>query len=237
MKQILTAFTTWMQANNATWPAFVWHACLVAVASILAIAALNLLNYGVAAEIAQDVLKQVALCTAVIGCMGFAIVLFVPIVTASKEVFTTTANQVKELPEQAEWSPSIGVDNLVVWNGVKWPDAEYSNRHLMALSARHSAKWNVIISPFDDIVKIIMANPKDDLVFSRGAEPFLSKLEENDRVPDIDHKLEDFTAYQKYVNWFCPRFVLWATDEKLLKDTVGATKIHYQIEQLKAEQL
>jgi hypothetical protein len=173
----------------------------------------------------------------VIGCAGFAVILFVPITRAGKEVFTMPANPVKELPQHAAWCPSIGVDSLVVWNGVKWPDAEYSNRHLMALGARHSAKWNVVISPFDDIVKIIMANPKDDLVFSRGAEPFLSKLEENDRVPNIDHKLEDFTAYQKYVNWFCPRFVLWATDEKLLKDTVGATKIHYEIEQLKAEQL
>ena len=228
--QIVGHVSDFLETHKCTYPAFIYISCLLAVAMLLTAAALGLIHTA-SGELAQDVIGQIGVGVVFIFLAGYALLTFVPIARASVELATMQHNQMPQLTAVTVWQPpSISPDIFVCWNGaIDWKD-EFNSRHKASINSRHSAKWAVIVMPLSNAVTIVTGDQATDIFFTRGDEPFISMLSEGDRVPvDVDHFNETFEQYQKYVNWFAPRFHRWATSAKLEIDTSRAPKTFFEL--------
>lgn len=201
-------------------------ACTFALAFMIAAIGLNVISksYG---RIAEEVILQSGM--ALIFCI-FCFVCGVIIRTFTLHAPHAIANPIKvettkALPAGPEWqAPEIAGDNLLCLLP-KEPMDKYANRCKKAESNRAYATWSVLIPPFKSECVIFTGDANTDFFFSRGSEPFADLYPEDvAAIKAADHFNETIQQYQKYVDWFAPRYVRWVGAAKLEANTGRAQK-------------
>lgn len=191
-------------------------ACTLALALIISAIGLHLIStaYG---RIAEDIIMQVGM--ALVFCVFCFLVGFITwtfLLRAPKAIANPVSIKRAEISAGPEWvAPEIGTDNLLCLLPGEQME-QYSNRCKAAESKRAYATWSALIQPFKSECVIFTGDTNTDFFFSRGSEPFAELYpEDSEAIKKADHFNESLNQYQKYVDWFAPRFVRWVGAAKL----------------------
>lgn len=191
-------------------------ACTLALAFILATIGLSLIS-SAHGRIAEDVVMQSGMALVFcIFCFVCGVIIRTFTIHAPHAISNPVTVKTKELAAGPEWeAPEIDGDNLLCLLPNEKAD-QYANRCKTAESKRAYATWSVLITPFKSECVIFTGDQGTDFYFTRGSEPFADLYPEDvAAIKSTDHFGESMQQYQKYVDWFAPRYVRWASAAKL----------------------
>lgn len=220
--------SAWMIHNRATYPGLLFRAGTIAVGIVMAAVAMHMVSTGFG-RIVEDVILQAATAIGLIALFVIGGIMFHGTVLSFRHVWKTWdetgPEQPKALPAGQTWQPpKINIDNLIcLLPGESL--AAFTVRAKAAEAETTHAIWAVYIPPLQKQAAIWTADKATDFIFNRGDEPFNFMLEETLRLPaGIDHANETLAQYQKYIEWFAPRYRRWIDEGAKIEADKGRAK-------------
>jgi hypothetical protein len=214
---------TWMNANRANYPKFVYHAAAWCVGTIFAVLAIRTVS-AAGGDIAEEIVLQVATAvTAVITCVIIASAAR-NIHRAFVEPPVTPWAEPKQLPAETAWQPPSIAPDIIVALLPGEGMADFANRAILMAGEATNAIWVAIIQPKGGCA--IYRGPNlSPRFFARGAEPFVGLLPDGQKWPEgLSYEKETADEYRHYCDWFAFYFSKWTPEEKLIADTDHAGK-------------
>lgn len=204
----------------------IFYGTAIGVGACLAVISLFVVSRA-GGEVAESVLLQIAMATAV--CVFFGVLLTM-VVATFQAVKTLAPEPGKQAAQLEQWHPPLLADgDKLVCLKPGGRLADFTNEWESVQDITKPAFWAAIIPPFRAEAAILTGSEDTDFFFPRGAEPFSAELLPEEMLPaGLDHCAETYAQYCRYVEWFAKHYNRWAPGAKLEANKTRAKKTFFE---------